>query len=167
MRMNNKGTSLVEVIAGFILLVVLLTSFVKIINLSSRLTSAAVDAVNNSSDFDKAYLTGYNYKVEVKNGNTTTTKSAFRTSSNWTAIEQGKIVITEWEKNLSNGEFKEYHYDTSSKTYMSFTNSNSALMVPITLSKTSIIKIENLYDNSMARSSIFRYFTEETLPENN
>lgn len=163
-KMNNNGTTLVEVIVGFILLVVLLTSFVKIIDLSSRLTTAAVDARNNSSDFDKAYLTGYNYPVDVKTGNTTTSKPAFRTSTNWTAIAQGNIKITEWEKNLSNGDFKEYHYDTSSKTYKSFTNSNSNLMSSITLNKTSIIKIENLYDNCMARSAIFRYFTEKTSP---
>lgn len=55
MKLNNKGATLVEVLAGFTLLVVLVTSFVKIIKLSSELTTAAVDNKKNSLEFEENY----------------------------------------------------------------------------------------------------------------
>ena len=59
MKLDNKGMTLVEIMAGFTLLVVLMTSFVKIIRLSALLTETAVDVRKNSNDFEKKYYDGF------------------------------------------------------------------------------------------------------------
>lgn len=146
MKLNNKGTTLVEVIAGFVLLVVLMTSFMKIIDLSSELTSTAIDTRNDSINFKKAYYNGYNYQVNGKN--------AFVSSK--VALN---VSITEWEKDLSTGEFKEFHKNANGK-YELFINNNASLYNK-NLEKSSVIKLDSINDTSMTRMTLFRYKTEK------
>lgn len=93
MKMNNKGFTLVEVMAGFSLLVVLMVSFVKIIKLSSDLTNAAVEMRNNNTDFYETYYSGENYYV---NG-----KTAFRKT------KENSINLSIEIKEYSSGSFEE------------------------------------------------------------
>ena len=63
MKLNNKGTTLVEVTAGFLMLIVIMTSFIKIINLSSEMTNTATDMKTKNLAFEEEYYKGVNYKI--------------------------------------------------------------------------------------------------------
>ena len=141
MKMNDKGFSLVEVIAGFMLLVVLLTSFVNIINLSSKLITAATDAKNSSTEFEKSYFNGYNYKADGS-------KKAFRTDG-YVVFDKNTISLVEGSFDETTNEFTAYTVEPY------FTD---------TLKDVQLIKIENLYDKKITRTSVYRYYTEPVVP---
>ena len=130
MKMGDDGFTLVEVIAGFTLLVVLMVSFTKIIKLATSLTDSAVDLRNKTDDFFENYYNGMNYYAE--NG-----KPAFRVSKN--DANYVNIPI----------EIKEYSSDSSSE--------NTSPIKTFALSKVHIKVIENLYDKNIARLSVYRY----------
>jgi len=179
MKLNNKGMTLVEIMAGFTLLVVLMTSFVKIIRLSALLTETAVDVRKNSNDFEKKYYDGVNYKVN-NNGE----KIAFRDETNGTIIDKynsenpsdskKSIYVNEWYKDTVNGNFKEYHKDSSTDTFKKYYKNSTGNYVEVSetddydsivlssqnpkiLKNVKIIRIENLYDMTKSRDYIFRY----------
>ena len=128
MKMNNKGFTLVEVIAGFTLLVVLMVSFVKIVKLSTGLTNAATDLKSKTMDFYKSYYNGMNYIAE-------NSKPAFRISKN--SANNLKLSIEINEYSFENGE------KTISDTYQ--------------LPKVHLKIIENINDKNIARLAIYRY----------
>lgn len=128
MKMNNKGFTLVEVIAGFTLLVVLMVSFAKIVKLSTELTNSATDLKSKTNDFYKSYYNGMNYMAENN-------KPAFRISKN--SANNLKISIEINEFNFENGE------KTISDTYQ--------------LPKVHLKIIENINDKKIARLAIYRY----------
>ena len=139
MRMNDKGFTLVEVMAGFSLLVVLMVSFVKIINISSNLTIAAVDAKNKTNDFYKSYYSGENYYT-VNNKE----KPAFRlskgTENTVELLDDDGAVIPFSIVEVFNADSEEKESD------------------PIPLSKDIKLKrIENVYDYNISRINVFRY----------
>ena len=133
MKMDNKGMTLVEIVVGFLLLVVILTSFIKIINLSSELTSAAVDSKKDKLEFEEKYYNGVNYTVS----NGSTTVNAFRDTGT-DVFGTDPIVLTEVYKD-SNGKFQ----DKSTVT--------------ITFDNIKLLLIENLNDKTISRMRIFRY----------
>ena len=134
MKINNKGMTLVEVIVGFLLLVVIMTTFIKIINLSSELTSAALDSKKDKLEFESKYYDGVNYPVT--NGSTST--NAFRETGT-DIFGDTPIVLTEVKKD-NNGKFQ---------------NNDNAVAISFTNIK--LILIENLNDRTISRMRIFRY----------
>lgn len=145
MKMNNKGFTLVEVMAGFSLLVVLMVSFVKIINISSDLITAAVDTKEKTSDFYKSYFSGRNYYTAIKNNaSTNNDKPAFRLSTE-NAIEfQNEDGTINTEINI----VEVFDYGEEGKKYSA----------PFELSKEIKLKrIENVYDYNISRICVFRY----------
>jgi Tfp pilus assembly protein PilE len=165
MRMDNRGMTIVEGMAGFMLIVVLLASFVKIIRLSSNLTIAASDAKLNSVEFNEKYYTGKNYTVKYNKED----KLAFRDdSSNIVINEDGSIVdiyIEEWHLNAdpTNGIYQEYTKNAQGV----YSKNTSTTSTTWTLSNKVMRKIENIYDLSIARTCVYRYTSlsgEETVP---
>ncbi len=157
MRLDNKGMTLVEVLAGFTLLVVLVTSFVKIIKLSSELTSVAVETKNKSFEFEEKFYEGKNYPVSGSN------KNAFR--------EGSSIYVKDKEGNA----FSTYIYEMTSEDYKNknfdkySSGKNSDPLNPnleenglffSDLSNIKLIMIENVYDLSIARKKVYRYIKE-------
>ena len=134
MKMNNKGFTLVEIMAGFSLLVVLMVSFVKIIKLSSELTTAAVDAKTKTMGFYERYYSGKNYKIDKD-------KTAFRLSKNSNNVVKAEINI------------KEETDDNSQYT-------GERISTPIVLKGVKLKKIENIYDSSISRIAVHRYVKE-------
>ena len=139
MKLNNKGSTLVEITAGFLMLIVIMASFVKIINLSSEMTNTATEMKTKNLEFEKAFRDGVNYKVS---GGSYNGQYAFRDynsmilkDNNDSAIE---IYLAECQKD-------------SSGSYV-LTGNNS-----IKLSDVYIFRIENIKDSSKSRLSVFRY----------
>ena len=133
MKMDNKGMILVEIIVGFLLLVVILTSFIKIINLSSELTAAAVDSKNDKLEFEEKYYNGVNYPVV----NGSTTVNAFRETGN-DIFGSDPIILKEVYKD-SNGKFQDKG------------------TVTVSFDNIKLLLIENLNDKTISRMRIFRY----------
>ena len=146
MKLNNKGTTLVEVTAGFLMLIVIMTSFIKIINLSSEMTNTATDMKAKNIAFEEKYYKGYNYKLTSGDYSG---QYAFREYSSMLLKDKNGIVIpvtlTECQKD-SSGEFTSIGAST------------------ITLSGVNIYKIENIKDTSLTRKSVFRYARNYTDP---
>ena len=146
MKLNNKGTTLVEVTAGFLMLIVIMTSFIKIINLSSEMTNTATDMKTKNLAFEEEYYKGYNYKLTSGENNG---QYAFRDYSSMLLKDKTGIVIpvtlTECQKD-SSGEY----ISTGAST--------------ITLPGVNIFRIENVKDKSISRTSVFRYAKDYTDP---
>lgn len=146
MKLNNKGTTLVEVTAGFLMLIVIMTSFIKIINLSSEMTNAATDMKSKNLAFEEEYYKGVNYKLTSGDYNG---QYAFREYSSMLLKDKtGNVIsvtLTECQKD-SSGEF------------------TSIGANPIELSGVNIFRIENIKDKSMSRTSVFRYARDYTEP---
>ena len=151
MKNDNRGMTLVEVVAGFLLLVVVMTSFIKIIQLSSRLTTISSDAKSNNLEFEEKYYSGINYTV--KNGN-----YAFRTGDSVLVPGFGNnsIFIAECtiDTSVTDGiDFVErtdkkdnkWTFDETKKTYVS---------------KAELIRVENLYDTNISRLKVYRYYMD-------
>lgn len=132
MKMNDKGATLVEITAGFLMLVVIMTSFIKIIKLSSEMTATAVKTKQNSVDFDETYYNGFNYKVDKD--------YAFRTEETGAKL-QVNVALTELKRD-ENGVLTK----TDKK---------------ISLNNISIYQIENVKDLTKSRSKVFRYYYKE------
>ncbi len=145
MNMNNKGFTLVEVMAGFSLLVVLMVSFVKIIKMSSELTTAAVDAKNMTLEFYNKYYSGENYYY---NGNKN--KPAFRLSKN------NEDTVLDINGNPLVINISEYRPDDET----SETDGASTELLNYNLSNVKLKKIENIYDDTITKVSVFRYVRE-------
>ncbi len=133
MKLNNKGFTLVEVMAGFSLLVVIMVSLVKIIKLSSELTTAAADFKTKTMSFYERYYSGKNYKADKD-------KPAFRLSKNAANVVKGTITITE---------------KTSGDSLY------SGEMVSTVLTDVKIKKIENIYDSKISRIIVHRYVRDQ------
>lgn len=133
MKLNNKGFTLVEVMAGFSLLIVIMVSLVKIINLSSELTAAAVDFKTKSMSFYERYYSGMNYKADNNS-------PAFRLSKNSINLVKETITITE---------------ETSSDSLY------SGQLVSIELNDVKLKKIENIYDDKISRIIVHRYVRDK------
>ena len=154
MRMDNRGMTIVEGMAGFMLIVVLLASFVKTIKLSSELTVASSDAKQNSIYFNEKYYTGKNYTVKY-NGKDV---SAFREdASNIVEGDSGpmQINIVEWHLNNdpTKGVYQEYTKDNQGV----YSENTSITASPWTLQNLVMRKIENIYDLDIARTCVYRY----------
>ena len=154
MKMNNKGMTLVEVLAGFTLLVVLVTSFIKIIKLSSELTSVAVETKNKNLEFEEKYYEGINYTLDG------TTNKAFRNGDS--------IYIKDKEGNI----FNIYVYEMTQDDYKnkSFEKYSSGKVTDSTvldqnlfycdLSNIKLIQVENIHDTNIARNKVYRYLKQ-------
>lgn len=155
LRKNNKGTTLVEVTCGFLLLVVAMTAFIRIIKLSSELTSAAVKTKENSSKFEELYFNGSNYEVK-------TDKSAFRKNEEMDVPID--IVLTEWTPD-GKGYFNEWYKNGNGKMESPDSVTNGASTPgskSVTLKNVKLKRIENIYEASAAKICVFRYVREET-----
>ena len=153
MKLNNKGTTLVEITAGFLMLIVIMTSFIKIINLSSEMTNTATDMKTKNLEFEKAFRNGVNYKVT---GGSYNGQYAFREYDSM--ILKRKVNDNSEDYQIISVELTECQKDSSG----SFLKNPSA--TPITLSDVHIFRIENLKDTSMSRISVFRYARNYTKP---
>ena len=155
MNIDNKGMSLVEVLAGFLLLVVVMTGFTKIIQLSSKLTTISADTKKNNLDFEKKYYEGTNYQVDYKSGNTTIKKYAFRENGSnvINGYGKGNIFIAECKLNNEGSDFEKRNTETN---IWSFDPSEKMI-----LSNVELIQIENLYDANIARQKVLRYYIDE------
>lgn len=155
MKMDNRGSTLVEITAGFLMLVIVMASFIKIINLSSEMTDKAVDIKNDNLEFDKRYYTGLNYNVD---GGT-----AFRSGDDEVIdIGEGnpkKIVLTEWHKLAGSDYYEEWHVGNSKKMELF-----PVTETPITLNYIKLYHIENVRDKNAAKVNIYRYKYSETTP---
>ena len=149
MKLDNKGSSLVEITAGFLMLVVIMASFIKIINLSSEMTDTAVDMKNSNLEFNKRYYTGYNYTVNDG--------TAFRAGGGETVEfhdDDNAIVplkLTEWHRQSDGDYFEEWNENTDFKIVYSSNNET------ITLNNITLYHIENVKDYDMARIGLYRY----------
>ena len=149
MKMNNRGSTLVEITAGFLMLAVALTSFIKIIDLSSKMTKTAVDMKKESLNFAERYYTGYNYTVD---GGT-----AFRSGDDEIIVfsEDGATVplkLTEWHKE-SNGDYYDEWHQNGDKFVLSNTTGN----FKISLNNIKLYHIENVRDKEISKGDIYRY----------
>lgn len=77
--------SLVEVVAGFVVLVIAFASFIKIINISSDMTQSSVDTRNVNNELKEYYYNGY---YDKKDNNDVFSNGA----------SQNEIFLTEWHK---------------------------------------------------------------------
>ena len=160
-KMNNKGMTLVEVVCGFLLLVVAITSFIKIIDLSAKLSSTAVTTKEKNLNFEELYYSGQNYKLKNK-------KVAFReymevidTSTNAPLA----INLTEWHPD-GKGYFLEWNKNDKGLMELHEKDSvgNPLTSVSLLLKNTRLKRIENIYDTDATRVCVFRYVYEEALP---
>ncbi len=148
MKMDNRGSTLVEITAGFLMLVVIMASFIKIINLSSEMTKAAIDMKNKNIEFDRRYYAGYNYNVD---GGT-----AFRSSGDGTTVSI-TIQLTEWHKR-SDGYFEEWHEkDNKFQTFDKKADGTPLNGQVISVPNIILYRIENVRDNNTAKVNIYRY----------
>ena len=166
--LGNKGTTLVEVVAGFLMLAVILTTFIKMINLSSKMTKAAVDTKKNSLEFEEKYYQGYNYNIKEKNSEA---KPAFRSEITVKDSTDNDLQISlkEWHKQEDGDYFIEWHEDTDGKfkRFKSdgslFENNSVADWKTIPVNSVKLQRIENVRDMSMTRKCIYRYqYVHET-----
>ena len=155
--MNNKGMTLVEVLAGFTLLVVLVTSFIKIIKLSSELTSVAIETKSKSLAFEEKYYEGINYNI----GTVETDPKAFREGDSiYIKDKEGnKINVYIYEmtpEDYKNRDFEKYSAGhitdpTILDSGLFYSNlSNEKIDI-------NIIQVENIRDTSIARNKVYRY----------
>ena len=159
MKMDNKGMTIVEVMAGFMLLVVITVSFVKTVRLASELTTASVDSKNNSSEFNYKYYSGNNYKTTYNKQS----KDAFRDEASGILKDSGAVVeikISEWHlaDDAENGIFKEYQKDSTGK----FVENLATAGTPQLIKDMVLQKIENIYDSDMARIGVYRYVSKKS-----
>lgn len=144
MKLDNRGSTLVEITAGFLMLVIIMASFIKIINLSSEMTEKAIDLKNDNLEFDKRYYTGQNYNVD---GGT-----AFRSGDDEVVTIGDGIKLTEWHKQAGGDYYVEWYKDSNNKMVLS----NSAA-TPIPLNNIKLYHIENVRDKKAAKGNIYRY----------
>ena len=160
MKLDNKGTTLVEITAGFLMMAVIFVSFIKIIKLSSTMTTAAIDYKNNTLGFEEKYYNGYNYKVKYKN----TSEYAFRNEDNGIEImTKGNIVLTEWHKEDDGDFFTEWHRDEDGQMTSVALGDNP---VTVKLNNISLMMIENIRDSGISKYKIFRYLYTRPASEN-
>ena len=162
--LGNKGTTLVEVTAGFLMMAVVLTTFIKIIRLSSEMTATAVDTKKNNLEFEEKYYQGYNYKV----GSDTAFRSEMTVKD--TNNTDMAITLSEWHKQDDGDYFVEWHEDTDGKfkrfksdgTLLENISDDDLKIIPVDQLK--LKRIENIRDMEMARKCIYRY---EYIPDTN
>ncbi len=163
MRMDNRGMTIVEGIAGFMLIVVLLTSFVKMIKLSSELTIASADAKQNSIEFNEKYYTGKNYKVKYNK----TDVLAFREdTANIVEDDTGEMMIYIEEWHLNTDQTKGIYQEYTKNDQGVYSENTDITQSPWLLQNMVMRKIENIYDLSIARTCVYRYtsLSGETTP---
>ncbi len=136
--MNNRGTTLVEITIGFLMLAIIMTSFIKIIKLSTEMTEDAVKTKDKNLLFEEKYYAGYNYIVDF-NGSS---NYAFREDSNSILPMTIELKPLKSDKFFVNG---------------AINNNNNEIGEAIVLSNTKLKIIENYRDMEIARKSIFRY----------
>ncbi len=136
--MNNRGTTLVEITIGFLMLAIILTSFIKILKLSTEMTEDAVKTKDKNLLFEEKYYAGYNYIVDF-NGSS---NYAFREDSNSILPMTIELKPLKSDKFFVNG---------------AINNNNNDSGEAIVLSNTKLKIIENYRDMEIARKSIFRY----------
>ena len=146
MKLNNKGTTLVEITAGFLMLIVIMTSFIKIINLSSEMTNTATDMKTKNLEFEKAFRDGVNYKVT---GGSYNGQYAFR--------EYDSMILKDNTNQVITVSLTECQKDSTGNYIDTGTSS-------IELSGVNIFRIENVRDTSKSRISVFRYARNYTDP---
>ena len=161
--LGNKGTTLVEVTAGFLMMAVVLASFIKIIKLSSEMTTAAVDTKKNNLEFEEKYYQGYNYKV----GSDTAFRSDMTVKD--TSGNELEITLSEWHKQTDGDYYVEWHEHTDGlfKRFKSdgtlLENVSEDNLNTIKVDSIKLQRIENIRDLDMARKCIYRYkFTPKT-----
>lgn len=148
MKLDNRGSTLVEITAGFLMLVVIMASFIKMINLSSEMTESAVDMKKNNLEFDRKYYTGLNYNVDGK--------TAFRSDDSTTVnfvIDNVTVPVslTELHKQTDGDYFDEWNENTEFKVIIP-SNANT-----MELKNIKVFHIENIRDYDMARVGLYRY----------
>ena len=147
MKLDNKGFTLVEIMAGFSLLMVIMVSFVKIINLSSELTTAAIDTQKSYSDFYEKYYEGKNYDSPDDS-----TQKAFRSINN---TNQSDLTC--------GGVYEQLHMGTSKECKVYITEiiegEDDWVKTPneYELKNIRLKKIENIKDTDRARIRVDRY----------
>ena len=151
MKMDNKGSTLVEITAGFLMLVIIMASFIKIINLSSEMTEKAIDLKNDNLEFDKRYYAGQNYNVD---GGT-----AFRSGDDEVITIGDGIKLIEWHKQAGSDYYEEWHVGNSKKMELFPTTG-----ITIALNNTKLYHIENVRDKKAAKGNIYRYKYSVTTP---
>ncbi len=137
-NLNNRGTTLVEITIGFLMLAIILTSFIKILKLSTEMTEDAVKTKDKNLLFEEKYYAGYNYIVD------------FNGSQNYAFREDGNSILpmTIELKPLKSDKFF---------VNGAINNNNNEIGEAIVLSNTKLKIIENYRDMEIARKSIFRY----------
>ncbi len=149
MKMDNRGSTLVEITAGFLMLVVVMVSFIKIINLSSEMTKTAIDIKSKNIEFDRRYYAGYNYNVDGG--------AAFRVSGDGTTVSI-TMQLTEWHKMSSGDYFEEWHEkDGKLQTFDKKADGTPLNGQVISISNIVLYRIENVRDKNMAKVNIYRY----------
>jgi len=148
MKLDNRGSTLVEITAGFLMLVVIMASFIKMINLSSEMTESAVDMKKNNLEFDRKYYTGFNYNVDGK--------TAFRSDDSTTVkfvIDNVTVPVSlmELHKQTDGDYFDEWNENTEFKVIIP-SNANT-----MELKNIKVFHIENIRDYDMARVGLYRY----------
>lgn len=148
MKLDNRGSTLVEITAGFLMLVVIMASFIKIINLSSEMTESAVDMKKNNLEFDRKYYDGLNYNIDGK--------TAFR-SDDSTIVNfvidnvTVPVSLTELHKQTDGDYFDEWNENTEFKVVI------PSDAEPMELNNIKVFHIENIRDYDMARVGLYRY----------
>ena len=148
MKLDNRGSTLVEITAGFLMLVVIMASFIKIINLSSEMTESAVDMKKNNLEFDRKYYDGLNYNIDGK--------TAFR-SDDSTIVNfvidnvTVPVSLTELHKQTDGDYFDEWNENTEFKVVI------PSDAEPMELNNIKVFHIENIRDYGMARVGLYRY----------
>lgn len=147
MEHDNKGMTLVEVVVGFVLLTIIVTSFIKIIKLSSEMTKNSVDILNRNVSFEEKYYDGKNYSVGNKN--------AFKDTSTPTI---SIIEIREFYKQTDGDYFEQWHPDENGVFQPVSGNLGTSFVLP----GVHLYTIENVNDTNVAKTRIFKYYKSET-----
>ena len=126
--MDNKGMSLVEIVAGFVVIVIAFASFIKIINLSSEMTQSSVDTRNANNELKEYYYNGY---YDSKDG-----VDVFTAGNTVSSIQ-----LVEWHKSSSGDYYEEWYKNDSG---IMVTKDTSTIYIPqttIPLSNTELVII--------------------------
>lgn len=140
---------MVEITAGFMMMVIIMASFIKIIKLSSEMTEAAVDMKNNNLEFDRRYYTGYNYDVDGGTAFISGSGETIEFQENGATVP---IKLTEWHKKTNDDYFEEW-YKNGDKFKLSIPSGNKT----IELNNIKLYHIENVRAKDMAKVSVYRY----------
>lgn len=152
MRLDNKGSTMVEITIGFLLLIILFASFIKIIDLSSQMTDYSIDVKNKNLEYEKMY-----YGIEEKS----IVDAGFRELDDIYIVTSGsnqnisdssgtKLQIQICE--LNKDDFFAWVNDSTTNAWSSAETSQI-----LTLNNISLKRLENINDENASKIQIFKY----------